>query len=608
MRLRRAAKRLLTWSMAGPLRWAMDRILSLTPSSDRRWRRYGSLLLRAEQFEMAHRSLKKVKSDESPEFLLLCAMALAGSQRTDAAIALVDQAERLDPAVSSAWLRLAQIAERSGEQDVAIAAWSHLFKATCSEQAVLRAGRLLVKQGRASEACDLYRDAASLGLTSEQLRRAYADAAGRNHDWELSSELWRSVVDDCPGDDIVHAKLVRAIDEAEAARPNIDRMKENTLLRFQSRAGWEEKAKQAINSAALRSERVHRRVSHTPWRLLIVSHHNWNFMVPIIEELNGRQELEIRTLDTSAIHRRPGATDTDLLPRYAAELLEWADVVFVEWVNEAAGWLMDRIDDHTKIVMRLHSYELMRQWPLLIDWGRVDGCIFVAEHNRQRMLGAWDIEAIGCATHVIPNLFDLSTFDRPKSPAASWTLGMAGYNTVNKNPMMALDIFDALLDLDTRWRLRLVGHPWSPVEPDAPTHVPAVAYGLEFEQRLAQHRARETVMVDPWTADLPAWFQDVGIILSCSDREGSHESVREGIASGAASVVRNWPWASRFGGIEPTFPDSFRFDEPSKAAEYIATLGSSEGVLKRGHVERAALRNRESPDRIVERLLEVVRP
>ena len=110
-------------------------------------------------------------------------------------------------------------------------------------------------------------------------------------------------------------------------------------------------------------------------------------------------------------------------------------------------------------------------------------------------------------------------------------LSMAGYNTVNKNPMSPR-IFDALLDLDTRWRLRLVGHPWSPVEPDAPTHVPAVAYGLEFEQRLAQHRARETVMVDPWTADLPAWFQDVGIILSCSDREGSHESVRERIEWG----------------------------------------------------------------------------
>lgn len=608
MRLRRAAKRLLMWSMTGPLRWVLYGILGLTPSSDRRWRRFGSLLLRAERFEMARRSLEKVQRDESLEFVLLSAMAQAGGQQTDAALALVERAERLDPKASGGWARLAQIAERSGEHEVAIAAWSHLATATSSEKALLRAGRLLIKERQASKACGLFGDAVSRGLNSVPLQRAYADAAGRNHDWELASKLWRDVVDACPDDDLAHTKLVRATDEAEAARLAVERMQENTLLRFRRETGWEERARQAIDSASHRGERARRRVSHTPWRLLIVSHHNWSFMVPIIEELAGRQELEVRTLDTSAIFRRPGATGTDLLPRYAAELLDWADVVLVEWVNEAAGWLMDRVDDRTKIVMRLHSYELMRQWPLLIDWGRVDGCVFVAEHNRRRMLDAWDIEEIGCETHVIPNLFDLSAFDRPKSPSASRTLGMAGYNTVNKNPVMALDILDGLLDRDPSWRLRLVGHPWPPAEPDAPAHVPAVKYGREFVRRLDQHLARGTVTVDAWTGDLPAWFQEVGVILSCSDREGSHEAVREGIASGATSVVRNWPWASNFGGVEPTFPDSFRFDEAEEAVEHIAALGSAGGVLERGTVERAALYDRESPDRIVDRLLEVVRP
>ena len=278
--------------------------------------------------------LKKVKSDESPEFL--SAMALAAASAGGDRIGRSGRTAR--PRSIECLAASRSDPERSGEQDVAIAAWSHLFKATCSEQAVLRAGRLLVKQGRTSEACDLYRDAASLGLTSEQLRRAYADAAGRNHDWELSSELWRSVVDDCPGDDIVHAKLVRAIDEAQAARPNIDRMKRTRC--FDSRAGPAGRRKR--NKRSTRRHfvpTVHRRVSHT--RAVVDRE-------PPQLELHGPNHRRTqrapgtggRTLDTSAIHRRPGATDTDLLPRYAAELLEWADVVFVEWVNEAAGWLM----------------------------------------------------------------------------------------------------------------------------------------------------------------------------------------------------------------------------------------------------------------------------
>ena len=225
---------------------------------------------------------------------------------------------------------------------------------------------------------------------------------------------------------------------------------------------------------------------------------------------------------------------------------------------------MDRIDDHTKIVMRLHSYELMRQWPLLIDWGRVDGCIFVAEHNRQRMLGAWDIEAIGGATHVIPNLFDLSTFDRPKSPA-SWTLGMAGYNTVNKNPMMALDIlarcWTLIRDGASAWSVPMVssgaGRPY-------PCTCGCVRTRVRTTCPAPRPRNRDGRSVD-------------GKPPRLVPRRGHHPLVfKPGRQSRVGSEDREWggvgraelAGASRFGSIEPTFPDSFRFDEPSRAAEH----------------------------------------
>jgi glycosyltransferase involved in cell wall biosynthesis len=75
------------------------------------------------------------------------------------------------------------------------------------------------------------------------------------------------------------------------------------------------------------------------------------------------------------------------------------------------------------------------------------------------------------------------------------------------------------------------------------------------------HRA--SISIQDYTDDMPAWFSRIGVLLSTSDSEGSHQAVAEGMASGAVPIIRNWPGADRL------YPRRFVAASVSQAVERI---------------------------------------
>ena len=63
-------------------------------------------------------------------------------------------------------------------------------------------------------------------------------------------------------------------------------------------------------------------------------------------------------------------------------LVEWADIVWIEWCNELAVETTNRIPSlvDKKVLIRLHSYEALANYVQAVKWSVVDSLIFVAEH------------------------------------------------------------------------------------------------------------------------------------------------------------------------------------------------------------------------------------
>ncbi len=195
--------------------------------------------------------------------------------------------------------------------------------------------------------------------------------------------------------------------------------------------------------------------------------------------------------------------------------------------------------------------------------------------------------AHGPRLHTIANRNLLGTYDLPKHPGSEHTLGLVGWNNVTKDPMWALDLLEALLEHDHRWRLRLVGHGF----PAGSLTGPATAYRSALEARI--EALGDAVQRPGFTTDVPEALRNIGIIVSSSRREGTHEGLIQGAASGAFPVVRNWPYVARWGGARTIVPDGWVVDTAAEgarmlleAAEDDATFGERRRAVAEWTVHR----------------------
>lgn len=257
-----------------------------------------------------------------------------------------------------------------------------------------------------------------------------------------------------------------------------------------------------------------------PLRVVVASH-DLKFMGELMEHLKKSRRYEVRQDPWETLHKH----DESL----SRELADWADMVFCEWAGPALGWYSQNISPTTRLISRLHRFELNGPWMKQVRWENVDSMVFVSEWVRQTALEKFGM--VGVRTIVIPNVIDLDDFDRPKLRNAEFTLGMVGYVPFLKRPDRALRLLEALVEVDPRYTLRFKGRfPWE--YPHVWNDPVQKQLYLEFFDRLSSsHNLRERVAFDGFTADVASWFRGVGYILSPSELESFHLAAAEGMAS-----------------------------------------------------------------------------
>jgi glycosyltransferase involved in cell wall biosynthesis len=322
-------------------------------------------------------------------------------------------------------------------------------------------------------------------------------------------------------------------------------------------------------------------------RLLVVTYGNWNFVNPVVDHYEAMPTVEVRRLDVSdrttpslplsanklVNERLFGPADARSQP-WAANLagqLDWCDTVWVEWGHRTAVLLSLLDPGTTRVVVRLHSYEIFTAFPQMVDWSRVDDLVLVGDHLRTFVEQVVPAVTSGPSRHVLPNAMDLQRFAVAKDSTARHVIGLIGWSVVAKDPIWALDVLARLREHDPAYRLMLVGHPF-----DATVSVASGQYGARLAARLARSDVAGAVVRAGQTSDVPKTLQGIGTILSSSVREAAPQSVVEGAASGAVPVVRNWPMLARYGGAHAIFPDSWVVDNVDAAAQRIIDMTGDE--------------------------------
>ncbi|MFT5320235.1 MAG: glycosyltransferase involved in cell wall biosynthesis [Pseudohongiellaceae bacterium] len=327
-------------------------------------------------------------------------------------------------------------------------------------------------------------------------------------------------------------------------------------------------------------------------RILLLTSGNWKFLVNLIRHMEQHESgIDLRTYDFSVheetisrehLHEVYAPVSMGLDPASVwereekssaplAELIDWCDIVFCEWSSLHAVWLSRFLPANKRLVVRLHSFEAFSQWPFFMNYGGVDGIIFVAEHIREFTNQQFKLTKQPVQTRVLPNFNELAGYAKPKSAIAPRTLALVGFANSNKDPLLAAQILALLRQNDSEWRLMFVGDNW---KPDTLRDSE-----LEYYQKLVdfieQNDLNNAIIYTGYRRDIPVLMQDIGFILSCSWREGTHESILEGMACGTIPVIRRWPMVSQFGAPATIYPALDYYKTAEEAARMIEEISDS---------------------------------
>ncbi len=219
-------------------------------------------------------------------------------------------------------------------------------------------------------------------------------------------------------------------------------------------------------------------------------------------------------------------------------LMEWADISWFEWCDQ---YLVEatKFDKKSKIVCRLHSYEAFTDFPLQVDWEKVDLLIFVNKSVQQLVA---DKIAIKTPQVIIHNAVDTQKFQIPTDKKRTKKIASVGYINYKKNPELLLYSFKKIYDYDNEYSLHIAGQHQDP------------RIKLYFEHFIKENNL--PVNFDGWVDDMPEWYADKDFVISTSLFESFHYSIAEGMASGLMPLIHNWY------GAKYLYPEKYLFNTP----------------------------------------------
>jgi len=204
-----------------------------------------------------------------------------------------------------------------------------------------------------------------------------------------------------------------------------------------------------------------------------------------------------------------------------------AEIIFCEWLREDAI-AASKYECSAKKILRLHSYEAFSPLIYYTDFSKFDVVIFIAEHIKDFVESK--VGKIPNAV-VIPVGVGINGFN-PKTKIKNNKIAYAGEISRKKGIGELLFIARSLPEYD----FYIAGK-----------------FSEEDVAGYLNEKQPDNVFIEPFSYDLPKFFEDKTYIINTSLREGNPITVLEGMSYGLKPLMADWVGAEEIYG--KTFKD-----------------------------------------------------
>jgi hypothetical protein len=216
--------------------------------------------------------------------------------------------------------------------------------------------------------------------------------------------------------------------------------------------------------------------------------------------------------------------------------LNRSDFIFCEWCLGNALWYSNNKLPHQKLIIRLHRWEMTRDYWKKINWDNVDALICISPYfvNLMKQKLPDHVNIVYIQNYIDPALFNVK-----KSEDAKYNLGMLGYTPKLKNPIKTIEFFDDFkkkyggVDAD-KYKLYFKG-----TSPFKQEHLKKRKTEMDYYNKMFKMiKNRKDIIIEGFSDDICSWFSKIGYILSYSDIEGSHQAIAEGMSAGCIPFLQ----------------------------------------------------------------------
>lgn len=250
-----------------------------------------------------------------------------------------------------------------------------------------------------------------------------------------------------------------------------------------------------------------------------------------------------------------------------AETYNWADIVWLEWANELAIEITNKLPKNgKKVICRLHSYESLSSYPEKINWGTVDRLILVAEHIRD-VLQIYHSKAynqVKDKISIIPNGLDLTKFVF-KTRQPGYNFAVVAHINHKKDPASWLQVVAKLNKIDKRYNLHIAGE------------FQDIRYANYFRHFIKDAHLEKNIELLGFINDVNGFLEDKNYLLSTSIHEGHPYNIAEAMARGIKPVIHNYV------GSKNQWPEECIYNYIDEIPHIVE--GSYDSQLYRGFVE-----------------------
>lgn len=298
---------------------------------------------------------------------------------------------------------------------------------------------------------------------------------------------------------------------------------------------------------------------------LLIAGYDLKFMKDVMPQLQAIYEVRTDEWSGHDSHNE----------QHSMALLGWADYVWCEWLLGNAVWYSQNKLAHQKLIIRMHRFELSRDFGERLNVNNVDCICCVSVLFFERLMERFP-NIPREKVRLLPNLVDLNGYEKTDFDLSSKTLAMIGYLPAKKGLKTALQLLSELREVDPAFRLKLFGKapedlPWLKNHPEE------IKYFAECEQYIAEQDLVDCVERVGFVDIKKALAEhQVGFVLSVSEAvkelpgfESFHIAVMDALAAGSLGLVKYWT------GSEYIYPENIIASDLRALKERILSLSNS---------------------------------